>query len=196
MSTLPIAVLAAGASRRLGTPKQLARYRGRTLLAHAISTAQAVGCGPVVVVLGAGADTLLGEIPSHPDVRAVLNPDWASGLGSSVRVAVDAALAAVSAAPGLLLTLCDQPQVTTDLLAEIAAAHREGHALVAASYDGVVGVPALFARAHFAELRALDGDRGARAVLHRHASRVHAVPDAAGAWDIDTPADLARLTHA
>ena len=83
--------------------------------------------------------------------------------------------------------------MTPDLLAAIVRAHRAGHDLVAAAYAGGFGVPALFARRFFAELRALPGDAGARQVLARHAATVHAVPFPGGAIDVDTPADAARL---
>ena len=185
---VPVAILAAGASRRLGEAKQLVRFRGRTLLAHAIATALAADCGPVLAVLGAGGEDLREEAAAA-GARVVENPDWASGLGSSVR----SALAAVAGAEAVLFTVCDQPMVTADLLAAIVRAYRDGREIVAAAYDGAVGVPALFSRRYFGELEALQGDAGARRVLARHADAVHAIPFPGGGMDVDTPADLGRL---
>ncbi len=191
---VPVVILAAGGSRRLGEAKQLVPFRGRSLLAHAIATALEADCGPVLVVLGARADALRDEAAGL-GARVVENPDWATGLGSSVRAAIAAVEAEVpeAEAEAVLCTVCDQPLVTADLLASMVRAHREGRDLVAAAYDGATGVPALFARRFFAELRELPGDSGARRVLARHAADVHAIPFPGGAVDVDTPADVARL---
>ena len=189
---IPVAILAAGESRRLGAAKQLVRFRGRTLLAHAVATARAAGCGPVLVVLGARADALRDEV-ADLGVRVVENPAWATGMGSSVRAAVAAIEAEIPAADAILFAVCDQPLVTADLLIAIAQAHRAGHDLVAAAYGASIGVPALFARPYFAELRDLPGDAGARKVLARHEAAVHAIPFPGGIVDVDTPADAARL---
>lgn len=192
---IPVVILAAGASRRLGMPKQLALYRGQTLLGHAVATALAAGSGSVVVVLGAGADPLGREV-TGPGVRVVANPDWATGMASSVRSGVAAVEEAVPDAGAILFTVCDQPLVTADLLEAITREHRAGHDLVAASYGETVGVPALFSRRYLAELAALTGDEGARRVLARHADLVRAIPFPDAALDVDTPADLARLALA
>ena len=191
-SPIPIAILAAGASRRLGEAKQLVPFRGRSLLSHAIATARAMDCGPVLVVLGAGGDDLRMEAIAA-GARVVENPDWATGMGSSVRAAVEAVEVMAPKVTAMLLTVCDQPMVTTELLAAMVRAHREGRDLVAAAYEGSVGVPALFARRFFGELREIAGDKGARGVLARHASDVFAVSFEGGALDVDTPEDLVRL---
>jgi molybdenum cofactor cytidylyltransferase len=189
---VPVVILAAGASRRLGEPKQFVPFRGRSLLAHAIAMATAADCGPVLVVLGAGADALREEA-TGAGARVVENPDWATGMASSVRAAIAAVAAEVPEAEAMLFTVCDQPLVTADLLAAIVRAHRDGSMLVAAAYDGATGVPALFARRYFDELRELSGDVGARRVLARHAADVRAIPFPGGELDIDAPADVARL---
>ena len=191
-ASVAVVVLAAGASRRLGAPKQLVRCGGQTLLTRAVEVAQAAGCGPVFVVLGAGADFLRAEV-ALPDARVVVNLAWSEGIGSSVRAGVAAVEADAPDAGAILFTVCDQPLVTAGLLAELAAAHYAGRDLVAAAYAGTVGVPALFARRYFAELRELPGDAGAKRVLAGHASEVFAVPFPGGEADIDTPTDAARL---
>ena len=189
---IPVVILAAGESRRLGAAKQLVRFRGQTLLARAVATAQASSCGPVFVVLGSGLDALWPEV-AESGARLVANPAWAEGMGSSVRAGVQAIEAAMPDAAAILLTLCDQPLVTPALLAQVVEAYRRGHGLVAAAYGDVLGVPALFARRYFAELIDLAGDTGARRLLAQHAAEVFAVPFPAGSIDVDTPADVARL---
>ena len=191
---IPVAILAAGASRRLGEPKQLVRFEGRTLLARAVDVARAAGLGPVVVVLGSRAAELRAEAGAgRPGICVVENSDWATGMGSTVRAAVDAAEAAAPGASAVLLMSCDQPLVSIDLLVAISREHRDGGELVASAYDGILGVPALFARRFFGELRALPGDAGARRLIARHAAEARAVPFPGGSVDVDTPEDLARL---
>jgi len=188
-------VLAAGASRRLPGPKQLLRFRGTTLLRRAAQTAVAAECGPVVVVLGAAsiAKQLRFELVDL-DVRIVENARWKAGMSSSIRAGLDAVEQAVAPDAVLIMT-CDQPHVTATLLRQMVAAYRETHPpAVACAYAGTVGVPALFDRALFAELEALEHDQGAKRILERHLSRVVRLPFEEGAVDIDTPGDVLHLS--
>lgn len=186
-------VLAAGASRRLPGPKQLLRYRGVTLLRHAAQAAVAAACGPVAVVLAAGAGLLRFELQDL-DVRIVENPDAAQGLSTSVRAGL-AALDRGGESDAVLFMTCDQPEVTSELLRRLVAAFAASHpAAVACEYGGIVGVPALFGRALFVELRALAGDAGAKQILQRHLAGTVRVPFQGGTLDIDTPEDVRRLT--
>lgn len=181
-------MLAAGASRRLPGPKQLLRYRGVTLLRRAAQTAVAAACGPVVVVLAPGADALRAELAGL-DVRVVENPDAATGLSTSVR----AGLEALEPDAALFMT-CDQPLLTPEVLRSLVAAYAATRPpAVACAYAGTVGVPALFDRSLFGELRALEGDQGAKRILQHHLGETVLVPFEPGAVDIDTPEDLRRL---
>ena len=191
-------LLAAGGSTRLGTPKQLLTYRGRTLLRRAAETALAAGCRPVAAVLGSGAERLRAELAGL-DVRIVDNPDWTRGMGTSVRLGL-AALegpADAEALDGVLLTLCDQPLVTAEKLAGMLERFRRldspGGSIVAAAYNGTVGVPVLFGRTHFEELRVLPADAGAKPILRRHRDRAVPFPLPEAATDIDTPEQYGRL---
>ena len=186
-----VILLAAGGSTRLGSPKQLLVYRGKTLLRHAAEAALATGGRPVAAVLGFGAERLRAELAGL-DVRPVDNPDWHRGMGTSVRRGV----AALDAdADGALLMLCDQPLVTAEKLAMLVAAFRQnaGAGIVAAAYHGTVGVPVLFSRAYFDELRALPDDAGAKPILRRHRDAVLPVPLPEAAVDIDTREQYERL---
>jgi molybdenum cofactor cytidylyltransferase len=185
-------ILAAGSSSRMGSPKQTLQYRGRSLLRRAALAALGAGCRPVVVVTGANAELSRGELDGL-DVREVLNKSWETGMASSVRAGVEA-LAGADADAAVLM-LCDQPHVTADIISGLVAAHRATRRpVVASTYGGSFGVPALFARALFAELARLEGAAGAKQVIKKHAAEAHFLSFPGGEVDLDTPGDLSRLT--
>jgi molybdenum cofactor cytidylyltransferase len=187
---LHVIVLAAGASTRFGSPKQLIRLNGRPLLHLAVSRAVEVAGQAVTVVLGANA-AQLAPLLRHTPASVVINRDWAEGMGSSVRTGVARIPATADAA---LLMLADQPAVTAeDLKRLIGAWRRQPQCIVAAHYAGTSGVPAIFPREDFAALAALRGDAGARALLKRGGERLVRVALQSAAIDIDTPEDLLKL---
>jgi molybdenum cofactor cytidylyltransferase len=186
-------ILAAGPSTRMGKPKQLLRFCGETLLRRAASAALEAGCRPLVAVTGAHA-AASGETLRGLDVLGVKNRQWESGMSSSVRVGIEALVAANPQTAAVVLMLCDQPFVTREIIARLVAAHLEtGRSIVASHYGESYGVPALFGKAHFAELTTLKGAAGAKQVIQKHLPRVHILPFPEGEIDIDTPDDLARL---
>ena len=186
-------VLAAGGSTRLGSPKQLLEYGGRTLLRHAVEAVLATPCRPVVVVLGSGADRLRTQLAGL-EARIVVNPGWQRGMGGSVRLGM-AALAEQGKTDAVLLTLCDQPLVGTGELARLLDAWHGGQPcpLAAAEYGGTLGVPAVFGREHFAELAASPDAAGGKPILQRHAATVLAVPMPEAETDIDTREQYERI---
>ena len=150
----------------------------------------AAGCRPVVVVLGASAGRLTGELAGL-DVSTVINSAWERGMGTSVRLG----LSALSPGPGVdavLLTLCDQPLIGPDALKRLTAST---HSIAAAEYNGTLGVPAVFGREYFAELAALPDAAGAKPILQRHAARLTVVPMPEAATDIDTREQYERITQ-
>ncbi len=186
-------ILAAGASSRMGRPKQILQYRGSSLLRRAAAAALGAGCSPVIVVTGAHADLARRELDGL-DVRVVFNTRWEAGMASSVRAGVEGLVGADAGADAAVFMLCDQPHVTADVITGLVAAHRAtGRPVVASLYGGSFGVPALFSRALFAELTRLEGGSGAKEVIKRHASEAHFVPFPGGAVDVDTPDDFSRL---
>lgn len=188
-------VLAAGASQRLGRPKQLVPYRGKPLLRHAVDAALAAGVGPVVVVLGAEAERIARALAGL-GVGIVINREWRAGLGGSVAAGVRAAAGLEPAVAGVLLLACDQPLVTPELLRSLAAGLAAGAPVAAAGYGGTLGVPAAFERRLFPELLGLDADRGARDVIARHRDQAVSAPFPEGELDIDTAEDVLRFGDA
>ncbi|MCF2532336.1 nucleotidyltransferase family protein [Yinghuangia soli] len=187
-------LLAAGGGRRLGgRPKALLAYRGRPLVEHAVRVLRDGGCATVTVVLGAGAEQVARDA-DLTGARVVLNPDWASGMGSSLRTGIEELPADASA---VVVTLVDMPGVGADAVARIAAAHiDDGAELAAATYAGRRGHPVLFASPWWAQVAAsAQGDAGARGFLAEHGSLLRLVEcgDVAEAYDVDTPDDLSRL---
>ena len=192
-SSVAAVIPAAGASTRLGRPKQLLRFRRRALIRHAAEVVIESACEPVVIVLGAYAERCERELFDLP-VHVVQNSRWPTGLGTSIATGLRA-LDSLEARPdAVLLSLCDQPAVTPPMLRRLIARHRAGGArIVAAGYAGTLGAPAIFDRSLFGELRALSGPEGARKLFERFASEVASVPLAAAALDLDTPTHWRRF---
>ena len=183
-------VLAAGASTRFGSPKQLVRISGRPLLHTAVTHASEVTGSALIVVLGSGAAEL-GALLKHSPGSIVINQEWREGLASSIRAGI-ARLPLTCA--GALLLLADQAAVSADDLKRLAGTWRKQPQYIAAAlYSGTVGVPAIFPRSLFPELMQLRGDAGARALLRRNAERVVRVPMPSAAIDVDTPEDLLAI---
>ncbi|GAB3736148.1 hypothetical protein GCM10027594_17250 [Hymenobacter agri] len=189
----PVALLllAAGASTRMGRPKQLLPYHGRTLLRHAAETAEASGCAPVVLVTGALHEELIIEVAGLP-IQAVRNLNWESGMASSIQTG----LAAVAPAQprAVLIMLTDQPMVTPALLQQLVAQQQLLQApIVAAAYGDTLGVPAIFAQAIWPQLMQLQGQQGAVRLIAGLGAAVGRVAFPEGLLDVDTPEQYAAL---
>lgn len=187
-----VVILAAGESARMGEPKQLLSYHGKTLLRHAIETAQALPDAPILVVLGAHFAQVRPELDGLR-VLVAENVDWQEGMGTSLRVGLNALRTLYPETGAALFLLCDQPHITTALLEGLVTAWRDGAPIAACAYAGKLGVPALFDASLFPELLALHGDEGARTLLKRYAAQVAAFPFPEGLVDVDTPADYSAL---
>jgi molybdenum cofactor cytidylyltransferase len=173
-------VLAAGSSTRLGRPKQLVEFNGELLIHRATATAIAAGLGPVVVVVKDAS-----FIPSlqQRGALAVLNSQHREGISSSIRVGVSAAYRA--GASGVVILTCDQPSLTAAHLHKLIV---DPESITASGYVGHVGIPAYFPVTKFEALLQLQGDTGARSLLHNAVT----VIDEDLRYDIDTEEDLAH----
>ncbi len=190
MSATPfgVVVLAAGESRRLGRPKQLLELDGRPLLQHALDAASAASPAQIVVVLGHLAPEIQAAIELPAGTAVTVNPEYATGQASSLRAGIDALGDAIGRA---VIVLGDQPRVTGDAIRAVALA---AGPISRATYGGVPGHPVAFDRELWPELTAVDGDRGARDLLVRHAARVTAVElGGEPPSDVDTDDDYRRI---
>ena len=192
MTTVHALVLAAGGSRRFGSPKGLADYRGRPLIRHVVeSVGTALTTRPnatgVTVVLGPEPERLRAALRGS-GANIVINERWSDGLSSSLRAGIDSLPTGTSA---VLIALADQALVDSrdyQRLLDVAAVNPERP--VAAGYHHTIGVPAVFPADYFERLRALQGDRGAGGLLTSDSLAVILdMPNAA--LDIDTPEQLA-----
>jgi molybdenum cofactor cytidylyltransferase len=189
----PVALLllAAGASSRMGQPKQLLPYHGRTLLRHAAETAVATGCAPIVLVTGAVHEALVAEVVGLP-IRAIRNAAWESGMASSIHTGLSAI--AESQPSAILIMLCDQPLVTPELLRQLIIQQQQTQApIVAAAYGDTLGVPAIFDQSMLTALRELHGQAGANRLINSLGATVGRVIFPAGLLDVDTPEQYAAL---
>lgn len=173
-------ILAAGASTRLGQPKQLILFESETLLDRTIRTAREASCAPVVVILGANAD-LIQQQCNLSDTTILRNAKWQEGMASSLRLGIQS----IPDAEAAMILTCDMPAITPEHLRVLAASGT----LKASRYANRTAVPAFFPRALFPQLLALTGDQGARAIL----AEAPSIDLPGGELDLDTPEDLARL---
>ena len=156
--------------------------------------AMEAGVKPVVVVLGARADTITPALAGLDPVRVIVNNDWSKGIASSL-VAGLSAVFADQGCEAVLVMLADQPFVDAAALQRLMAAFDNDHRIIASTYGETVGVPAIFAREHADDLLRLTGDTGAGAWLRRRPKEVTRVPLAAAAHDVDTEIDASNLIH-
>jgi CTP:molybdopterin cytidylyltransferase MocA len=182
-------VLAAGEGRRYGQPKALVELDGQLLVERAVRTLEDGGCSPVTVVIGAAADEVLGRA-DLTGAHTVGNPDWPTGMGSSLRAGL-AALAS-SDVDAVIVMLVDTPGVGAAAVRRLAA-YAESAAVAVATYGDRRGHPVLLGRDHWVEVgRLAVGDSGARPFLAAHPELVRLVPceDVADGEDVDVPTDL------
>jgi CTP:molybdopterin cytidylyltransferase MocA len=180
-------LLAAGEGRRLGTPKALVEIGGTRLADRGVRMLHEAGCTPVIVVTGAARVDVAGAVVVH-------NPDWRTGMGSSLRAGLSAL---APDCPAVVIALVDQPKVTAAAVRRLREAHESGARVAVAAYDGRPRNPVLIAREYFAEAAAYaTGDVGAREFLRVRSDIVVLVPcdDVADPEDIDTPEDLRRFS--
>ncbi len=192
--TVGVLILAAGASRRFGgQAKQLLEIEGKTLIRRITETALAAQLnGPVAVVLGANQERIRTDLPGLP-IQVLDNPDWAEGMSTSLKAGLQAFNQAPVRVDAVVVLLCDQPLITPDLIRHLVDTFVEtGKPMVACRYNGGVGVPALFARAVFDDLLALDGDKGARYLLQKRRDNLAEIDFEPAAVDLDSWADVEK----
>ena len=190
---IAIIILAAGASVRMGTPKQLLSYQGRSLLGHITQEAIASVCEPVVVVLGAYAQQIRPELNQLP-VQVVENLRWNQGMSASIKSGIQKLNTATNNIEAVVLALCDQPFVSAQIINQLVEAYyNTGKPIIASEYSGTLGVPALFSHRFFFELTDLKETEGAKQVIKKYSHEVYCIDFPEGAIDIDTPNEYEKL---
>lgn len=189
-----IVILAAGASARLGEPKQLVRFEGESLLRRIVKTALAASIdATIVVVLGARIDVCRKEL-SDFDVEIAENADWEKGLSGSISVGLTRLLNINPKIQSVLLVTCDQPFLTTEIINQMVEKYKERKPLiVACQYADTLGVPALFDEKLFARLKNLKTKGGAKKLIEKFYSETIALPFPDGIFDVDTQEDFLNL---
>lgn len=184
-----IIILAAGRSARLGTPKQLLPFKNSTLLQHVTNEAIATGAGKVIVVTGAYQEAVTAHL-QHLPVQIIHNPDWASGMASSIRKGIEM----ITDIDKAILTVCDQPYISAalfHLLQQTGNQTRKG--IIASRYADTTGTPVLFSSHYFSRLSKLQGEHGAKKIIQQFPDDVATVPFEKGHIDIDQKDDYEKL---
>ena len=176
-------ILAAGASVRFGSPKQLAPFGAGTMLDAVVAQARRAGLSPIILVLPPG-------VAAPPEVVPVVNPRPEDGMSRSLRLGVEAVPAEVGAA---LIMLGDQPTLSTRTIRLVLDAAAGDRPIVAPSAAGGTAPPVLLMREAFGIVAEATGDEGLRSILRERREAVTTVEVGEHAPDIDTPADLDAL---
>ncbi len=192
-SHIAVLILAAGASRRMGRPKQLLAWSDTTLLGNAIENAKASNAHEVIVVVGAKAEFIRREATKHY-VPTVQNDDWEQGMGSSIICGLSYLLQQRTAYTGVLILLADQPLIDTAYLNKMMQCFQDGtRGIVATKYNEKAGVPALFGNSYFEPLQLLNQEYGAKTLLKMHTKDTLLLDAGNKISDIDTPEDYHGL---
>ena len=190
-----IVILAAGASTRLGKPKQLLQYRGKTLLAHAINEAVNSNADAIVVILGKNADQFKKEIDDRK-VRVAVNSSWEEGMASSLRLGLGTLLNDKPYIDAVIFMVCDQPHVLSSILNELIVTQQKStKQIVTCNYGDSIGPPALFHKKYFKDLMKLSGDTGARKIIQQNMNDMTTIVFPEGEIDIDTEEDYEKLKN-
>lgn len=193
MKNIGIVILAAGASTRMGRPKQLLPLNGQPLLLHTVDEALSTTVSNVVVVLGSDPDTYQDLLETYP-VRVIVNEAWQEGIGSSIKLGMTAIKKRVRDLDAVLFLVGDQPAISFKYLCRMLDTYHNSTAdLIASGYAGTYGVPALFDRHFFDDIMKIHNSDGAKAVLKKNESSLTILDCPEGAVDIDTPQDYASF---
>lgn len=194
---ISIIILGAGPSTRLNEPKQLLAFKDKTLIEHSIDNALASNLGPVFVVIGSSADLISKKLKGYKGkINIILNQEWESGVGSSIRAGLREVEKKEPKTYGILITLVDQPLIDTSHLLNMIRSHFTfGKKIIASGYGGSFGVPAFFHKSLFNYVEKLEGDQGAKSIISKLKQDVHIIPNPDAELDIDTEADYQVLQN-
>ena len=185
--------LAAGGSSRMGKPKMLLPFNGKTLLQHTIDEVKKVNDTQLLVVTGC-YHSLLKETLSSQQIDFTENESWEDGMGSSIQKGITHIMKHYHSASNVIILVCDQPYISSSLLNElIATAHKTGKGIIASFYNDTTGTPALFDKKYFEHLALLNGKHGAKKIIQKYKEDAATVNFPLGKLDIDTNEEYEKL---
>lgn len=188
-----VIILAAGSSSRLGYPKQLVTFRGIPLLQGSIDVAESLEFDTKILVLGAKEDEINKKIDRR-NFEVVINENWEEGMSTSIRVGISEALKFEKELEHILILLSDQPLVTKEKIKELIGVQIDSKKQATFSeYAGDIGVPAIFSREIFLDLKNLKGDQGAKKLIYDKNFQFGTVNFEDGNFDVDTTVDVELL---
>ena len=193
MNNTGIIILAAGSASRFGGIKQLLQFNKKTLMQNVIDEATNAELNPVIVVTGAYADEVSKKI-DNKKITIVFNEHWEKGMASSIVTGLQQALLVNNKIENIIIAVCDQPYISSILFQQLSDKKRKsGKSIVASSYAGTLGTPALFSKKYFKELLNLKGDEGAKSLIRKYNNETTSVLFKKGNIDVDTQKDYEEL---
>ena len=197
MHNIVALILAAGQSKRFGSPKQLLKWKDSNLLENAIKTVNTSNVTHTFLVLGANFDEIL-KMTDTNSVEIIRNHYWKKGLGNSIAFGVSHIFKSNIKVDGILLMLADQPLIDSEYLNALTDTFKlNNNQIIASSYlNDKKGVPVLFDKSYFDELTILKGDKGAKALIEKYSKNVTLIKGENKLVDIDTFEDYEQLYHA
>jgi len=184
-SNIGALILAAGTSSRMEEIKQLLPWKNSTLLNHVIEQLKQANAAQIYVVLGAYQDEILNQLDTT-NITVIINENWSLGMGSSIAKAVKHIEDESVLYDGLLLTTSDQPLIDVNTYAKLINSSINFNRIIATSYAKGYGIPAVFDKSYFSELKALDQDKGAKSVIKNHLDHLILIDDPQAEFDLDT----------
>jgi len=188
-----IIILAAGSSSRLGRPKQLLDYKGKTLLQTVVNEALETDCRSVIVVLGANAKEIASQ-HQNDRVNFVINESWENGMASSIVAGLSTMIKNNSEIESIIIAVADQAFIKMSNFNNLTEKQKEtGKNIIASTYAETIGTPVLFKKDYFEALLSLTGAEGAKKILKQYPKDVETVVFEQGEIDIDTETDYYNL---
>jgi len=190
---IAVVVLAAGGSTRLGRPKQLVEFKGKTLLDHALDKVDLLGFQTKILVLGAKREEIMDKIDAN-NFKVVINTQWEQGMASSIKVGLEAAMVEEDGLDHVLFLVSDQPFLERSNLIKLVHTQLTQHPKATYSqYGNNIGVPAIFGKEAFPLLLQLEADEGAKKLTRLEDFKYCTETFKRGGFDVDTEEDVQQL---